>query len=299
MRIGDISRVFYLKTGQFHFTIYIYTSDLFQLLNENFDTTISNTNTIETFSSISINNVSFKYPGTNRIVLKDINLNIFSGESICIVGKNGSGKSTLVKLILGLYPPNEGKTFVDENDLNDLKRNGLSYASAVFQDYAKYGFSLKENIIFDGNISKNDLIETLMNVGFTEKELYDLPNCLDTYLNREYDLDGILLSEGQWQRVAVARALCNQMPLIILDEPTSNLDPFSEETIYNLINKQRGTKTVIMVSHRLSGVINADKIIVVDDGKIVCVGKHDELIEKCDIYKTMFNLQLSRYLKNI
>ena len=125
----------------------------------------------------------------------------------------------------------------------------------------------------------------------------NLPNGLQTFLNREYDEDGIVLSEGQWQRVAVARALCHNMPLIILDEPTSTLDPVSEENIYNVISTHKGDKTVIMVSHRLSGAMSADKIIVIDDGMIAGVGTHQELMKDCEIYSKMFNLQSNRYLQ--
>lgn len=132
-------------------------------------------------------------------------------------------------------------------------------AAATFQDYAKYSFTLKENIAFDIDISDEEIKKILHEVDFSKKELDNLPNGLQTFLNREYDEDGIVLSEGQWQRVAVARALCHNMPLIILDEPTSTLDPVSEENIYNVISNAKGRKTVIMVSHRLSGARSADK----------------------------------------
>lgn len=281
-------------------TIYgssLYTSDLFILLNENYGSTVLKSSTMESFKKISVKNVTFTYPGTDRIILKNVNLEINRGESVCVVGRNGMGKSTLVKLILGLYTPDEGSICIDGKDISTLRNEGILYASAVFQDYAKYSLTLKENIAFEHEIPDEEIEKILYKVDFSEKELENLPNGLQTFLNREYDEDGIVLSEGQWQRVAVARALCHNMPLIILDEPTSNLDPVSEENIYNVISTHKGDKTVIMVSHRLSGAMSADKIVVIDDGKIVSVGTHDELMKNCEIYSKMFNLQANRYLQ--
>ena len=231
------------------------------------------------------------------MILKNVNLEINRGESVCVVGRNGMGKSTLVKLILGLYTPDEGSICIDGKAISTLRNEGVLYASAIFQDYAKYSLTLRENIAFEHEISDEEIEKILYEVDFSEKELENLPNGLQTFLNREYDEDGIVLSEGQWQRVAVARALCHNMPLIILDEPTSNLDPVSEENIYNVISTHKGDKTIIMVSHRLSGAMSADKIVAIDDGMIVSVGTHDELMKNCEIYNKMFNLQANRYLQ--
>lgn len=275
----------------------LYTSDLFELLDENHGNIALKSSTMESFKKISVKNVSFTYPGTDRIILKNVNLEINRGESVCVVGRNGMGKSTLVKLILGLYSPDEGSICIDGKDISTLRNEGVLYASATFQDYAKYSFTLKENIVFENEITDEEIEKILYKVDFSQKELENLPNGLQTFLNREYDEDGIVLSEGQWQRVAVARALCHNMPLIILDEPTSNLDPVSEENIYNVINTHKGDKTVIMVSHRLSGAMSADKIVVVNDGMIASVGTHDELMKNCEIYNKMFNLQANRYLQ--
>ncbi|MDR2731264.1 MAG: ABC transporter ATP-binding protein/permease, partial [Treponema sp.] len=184
-----------------------------------------------------------------------------------------------------------------DKNISILKNEGASYASAAFQDYAKYSLTLKENIVFENDTADEDIINLLYKVDFSKKELDNLPNGLQTFLNREYDEDGIVLSEGQWQRVAVARAFCHNMPLIILDEPTSSLDPVSEENLYNVINTIKGEKTVIMVSHRLSGVISSDKIFVIDNGMIAGAGTHNELMKKCEIYNKMFNLQANRYLQ--
>lgn len=275
----------------------LYTSDLFMLLDENYGNIALKSSTMENFKNISVKNVFFTYPGTNRIILKNVNLEINRGESVCVVGRNGMGKSTLVKLILGLYTPDEGSISIDGKDISTLRNEGVLYAAATFQDYAKYSFTLKENIAFDIDISDEEIKKILHEVDFSKKELDNLPNGLQTFLNREYDEDGIVLSEGQWQRVAVARALCHNMPLIILDEPTSTLDPVSEENIYNVISTHKGDKTVIMVSHRLSGAMSADKIIVIDDGMIAGVGTHQELMKDCEIYSRMFNLQANRYLQ--
>lgn len=253
---------------------------------------------LNTFSKLIISDVSFTYPGTENKVLKSVSLEIKKGESICIVGRNGSGKSTLIKLILGLYTPESGSIKIDDVDIFDVKSNGKFYASAILQDYARYSFSLKENIIFDRNIDDEQVINILKKVDFSEDEINKLPCSINTFMNREYDENGISLSDGQWQRVAVARAFFQNTPIIILDEPTSNLDPISEDNLYNVINENKGNKTVIMVSHRLSGVINSDKIIVVDDGSIAGIGTHKELLLNCPIYKYMFELQSKRYIEN-
>jgi ATP-binding cassette, subfamily B, bacterial len=275
----------------------LYTSDLFILLDENYGSIAMKSTTMETLKKISIKNVSFTYPGTERIILKNVNLEINRGESVCVVGRNGMGKSTLVTLILGLYSPDEGSICIDGEDISNVRNKGILYASAVFQDYAKYSLTLKENIIFGHEVSDEEIENLLYKVDFSKIELDNLPKGLQTFLNREYDEDGIVLSEGQWQRVAVARALCHNMPLLILDEPTSKLDPVSEENIYNVINANKGNKTVIMVSHRLSGAINADKIVAIDNGMIEGIGTHNELMKDCEIYRKMFNLQANRYLQ--
>lgn len=277
----------------------LYTSDLFHLLDEHFMQYASSNKHITQFNDISVKNVSFTYPGTSRLVLKNINMNIKYGEKVCIVGRNGMGKSTLVKLILGLYKPNTGSICIDEQEAYILKEKGVVYASAVFQDYAKYGLTLKENIIFDEEVSDDDVKKILFDVGFSDQEIDNLPDGLQTYLNREYDENGIVLSEGQWQRIAVARAVCRGTPLIILDEPTSNLDPISEEAIYTMMNKYSNERTIIMISHRLSGVISADKIVVIDDGMITGIGTHNELLQTCSIYKEMFEKQANKYLQKI
>ncbi len=275
----------------------LYTSDLFELLDESYGSTVSKHSAMESFRKISVENVSFTYPGTDRIILKDVNLEINHGESVCVVGRNGMGKSTLVKLLLGLYMPDQGFIRIDGREISELRSESVLYASATFQDYAKYSFTLKENIAFENDIPDEEIKKILFEVDFSRKELDDLPNGLQTFMNREYDEDGVVLSEGQWQRIAVARALCRNVPLVVLDEPTSNLDPVSEEKIYNVINENRGSRTVVMVSHRLSGAMNADKIVVIDDGRVAGVGSHQELMEDCEIYRKMFQIQRGRYLR--
>ncbi|MDR0553413.1 MAG: ABC transporter ATP-binding protein/permease [Treponema sp.] len=273
----------------------LYTSDLRNLLVEKYDENPAVVSIHGGFKNISVENVSFTYPGTSRQVLYDVNVSIEHGESVCVVGRNGMGKSTLVKLLMGLYTPDSGSISIDGKNIALLRKEGIQYASATFQDYAKYALTLKENVCLDQDIPDDEVMALLKEADMSEKEIAALPHGLHTYLNREFDEDGVQLSEGQWQRVAVARALCRDTPLVILDEPTSNLDPVSEENIYNIINAHHGSKTVIMVSHRLSGAARADKIIVVDNGGIAGVGTHAELMETCEIYRTMFTVQARRY----
>lgn len=247
------------------------------------------------FSLIKFNNVSFSYPNSEKIVLKNINLQIKKGENIALVGKNGVGKTTLVKLLLRFYDPTSGQILIDGVDLKEIDLSWWwGQIGILFQDFAKYYLTIRENIIF-GSLGKDDnkeIIEALKKA--RGEELMKFKKGLDQILGRWFE-EGEEISIGQWQKIAIARALYRGAPLLILDEPTSNIDPQAEEEIFeNLINIYR-QKTLFFISHRFSTVRNADKIVVLDQGEIVEEGSHEKLIKNNHLYKKLFQIQKRGY----
>ena len=250
--------------------------------------------------NIKLKNVCFSYPGSNKNTLYDINLEINKGETLAIVGENGAGKSTLVKLIIGMYLPTKGAVLFQGEDSKDFTmENIFNNVSAVFQDFQKYRLTLKDNIeISDCNNredNKNRLEFALEGSGINVNHK-DFNLGYNTVLSREFS--GVDLSEGQWQRIAVARGLYRTSDFIVLDEPTAAIDPISEEKIYKQFNEACSDKTAIIVTHRLGSIKFADRIVVMKDGKILDVGTHTELLERCDFYKIMWRLQVKLYDKS-
>jgi len=248
-----------------------------------------------TFEKIEFKNVSFTYPGKKELVLKNINLTIKKGENVAFVGQNGAGKTTLIKLLLRFYDPDTGEILIDGINLRKIDLNFWYKKIAVlFQDFAKYYLSLKENIFF-GDIKKVDdklIKEAIKKV--KADELLNLKNGLNQILGRWFE-DGQEISIGQWQKVAIARALYRDAKILILDEPTSNIDPQAEEEIFeNLIDVYQ-RKTLIFISHRFSTVRKADKIYVLDKGKIIESGIHETLIKNNRLYKKFFEIQKKGY----
>ena len=241
---------------------------------------------------ISLNGVSFKYPSTEKLALNNISLKINVGEKIAIVGENGSGKSTLCRLILGLYPFTNGEIKIGKESIENVSNE---FFSAVFQEYCKYKMSIKDNITISApstNIDDDDLIGIYKNSGINIAEDI-LIQGIDTMIGR--DFDGIELSGGQWQRLAIARGLFRLGHLIVLDEPTSAIDPLEETRLYNEFASICKDKTAIIVTHRLGSAQTADRIIVLKDGQLVEEGTHEELLTKDNEYKRMFDLQKQWY----
>jgi len=242
---------------------------------------------------IEVSNVNFKYPNSDRFTLSDINFSINKGEKVAIVGENGSGKSTLVKCITGLYDVSSGTILYDGKDLRtiDIRKN----ISAVFQDFVKYNMTLRENIAIsqlDKFNFDNDIILTLKDVEgdvIIEKS-GDLDGQLGIYFSNGRDLSG-----GEWQRVAISRALFKNADIIFFDEPTSSLDPLAESKILELFYKITEGKTTITVTHRLGSCRYADKIIVLKEGEIVGIGSHEELIGNNNYYKSIYDAQAQWY----
>ena len=236
--------------------------------------------------------VTFAYPTTGEVILKDFDLVIPDGTSMAIVGVNGAGKTTIAKLLCRFYDPQEGSIRVGDADIKDIDITEWRIrTTAVFQDYMKLELPLRMNISPDEKATEESIHRALSNAGAR-----DLAT-LDTPLNRAY-AGGTDLSGGQWQRVALARALCSVYEgakLVLLDEPTAQLDVRGEAEIFDrLLSETQGT-TTILISHRFSTVRKADQICVLDKGHVVELGTHDELIRLQGRYQTMFDLQASRF----
>ncbi len=247
---------------------------------------------------IRFENVSFVYPDTKKYVLKNLNFVIKKGQKVGIVGLNGSGKTTIVKLLLRLYSPTEGRILINNIDLNMIPIDQyLKYMGAVLQDFHIFAYSIKENITFDKNISQNTIEEAIIKSGIYKK-INTLKNGIDTILYKDIDANGVELSGGESQKLALARALCKNAKIMILDEPTSTLDPIAEYEMFSNLHDISEGKTVIFISHRLSSTRFCDKILVLQNGMIAEEGTYCELIKQGGIYANMFESQAKYYREN-
>lgn len=243
---------------------------------------------------INLENVDFKYPEDENIILKDINLNIKAGEFIAIVGENGSGKTTLIKLIQGLYLPTNGNIkFKCNNYIYNSKSYKISNVTTLFQNFKRYKLDLFTNIsISEKSSNENKIFEIMRKINFNfDKEIY--PKGLYTVLSK--DFDGIDISIGQWQRIALLRTLYKSSSKILcLDEPTSAIDPLEEDFFYKTFKDFSKNKTCIMITHRMASLKYADRIIYLEDGKIIDFSTHENLM-RIPNYKKMFNSQADLY----
>ena len=247
---------------------------------------------------IEIRNLSFKYPESDKYVLKNINLHIKPGQKIAVVGHNGAGKTTLSRIILGLFNQYEGEIYLNNREYKTINNKDIyDTFSTVMQDYYKYPFTLKDNItISDHNKNYHEqFVDELMKKVDAEKIIHHLPNKYDTYINKTMDENGTDLSEGQWQKIMLVRALYSDKNNIIFDEPTASLDPIAEEVFYKNVFDEAKDKTLIIITHRLACTINSDMIIVINDGEIVEMGNHKELMSAKNHYYNMFTVQAEGY----
>ncbi|PEW08808.1 ABC transporter ATP-binding protein [Bacillus cereus] len=252
---------------------------------------------IKEFKSLEVRNISFSYPNHNHLVLDNISFNINPGDKVAIVGRNGSGKSTLVKCMTGLYLPTGGAVLLNDIPITKEIRGGMF--STVFQDFLKYEMSILENITLDKE-ENPEIISRLMKVmqSSSSNQLLDKYNL--TYSdNIGATLFGRELSGGEWQKIALSRALFKDSPIIILDEPTAALDPVSETRIIEQFLDISKAKTSIFVTHRLGSCINADVILVLKDGKLIEQGTHDELMLLNGEYKELFHMQSKWYKEKV
>lgn len=246
---------------------------------------------------IELKNVSFKYPNTKRYILKNFNLIIKSGEKIALVGENGAGKTTLIKLLLRFYDVIEGEILINGVNIKNINLDKwYKEIGALFQDFIKYQFTFKENVYF-GNQKQIDNItllkEAIKNSG-ADQYLKNLPNSYDQIVGKMFQ-DGVDLSGGQWQKLALARAFFKNAPILILDEPTSAIDAKAEYEIFQHVQELQKDKTVFIISHRFSTVRNADRILVLDEGKIIEEGNHETLMKNKGLYEELFNIQAKGY----
>ena len=249
--------------------------------------------------TIEFKNVCFKYPGTERFVLKDINIKIDAGQTVVLVGLNGAGKTTLIKLLTRLYDPTSGEILLDGKNIKEYDIHSLySLFSIIFQDFGKYAVTVEDNIRF-GDIHKDagmDSVIAAAEKGSVKQYVDSLPRGFDTPLMRIFEPTGMELSIGQWQKLAIARAFYSDSDILILDEPTASLDPIAEQEIYNQFDMLRENKTTVFVSHRLSSATVADQIIVLENGQVVENGNHKELMKLNGKYHNLFSTQAKRYI---
>lgn len=244
---------------------------------------------------IKLENVSFTYPGNTEPTLKNINITLHPREKIALVGYNGAGKTTLTNLLLRLYDVTEGKITIDSQDIRDVSvESHRNRFSAVFQDFQIFAATLGENVALDEKFDEASAWKALKYSGFDKKT----PNGINTFLLREFDDNGIMMSGGESQKVAISRAFYKKCPYVILDEPSANLDPVAEYNLNQSMMEVAENKTVVFISHRLSTTVNADMIYVMEKGKIIEQGTHEQLMAMNGTYAYMFNLQAEKYLTN-
>lgn len=246
---------------------------------------------------VAFNNVTFSYPNTDRAVLKDINIHIRDGEKIAVVGENGSGKSTFISLLCGMFEPQSGHIEVGGVNTAQVPASAKNAISVVFQDFAHYEASLRENItLSDKNrkASDDEIMELLRQINVDEV-VEEQPNGLNELVGSFSDKANNL-SGGQWQKISIARAAYNKdAKIMILDEPTSALDPVAEAQLYRNFTALTGNKTTILISHRLGITAIVDRILVFKDGEIIEDGPHKQLMERNGHYAKMYRAQAQWY----
>lgn len=253
------------------------------------------------FESIEFKNVSFAYPGTSHKVLNNFSMYVEKNKHYAIVGKNGAGKSTFIKLLIGLYDNYEGEILINGKNIRSFTYEQLkAYFSIVYQDFAKYFINIKDNVLLGNNkekfytIIQDQIVHNALIDMDMEYYVSSLENGIYTKLGN-LDENGLELSGGQWQKLALMRTLISNAPFYILDEPTAALDPISENILYKLFSKASMGKSIFLITHRLSAARICDEIFVIDKGTVIEHGTHKELINKNGVYAEMFKTQGSWY----
>ena len=294
---GNIGDLFYklheLEVNEKFLQVYL---DYFDIQNDMYQGSLSVEKRSDKKFDVEFKGVNFKYPGSEQYALKNINLNLKVGERLAVVGMNGSGKTTFIKLLCRLYDPTEGE--ITMNDFNIRKydyRQYLDIFSVVFQDYHLLAMPLGNNVASAATWDTEKAERLLEEVGFGERYA-EMSKKLETPLYKNFDEDGVNISGGEAQKIALARALYKDAPFIILDEPTAALDPIAEAEIYARFDEIVGDKTAIYISHRLSSCRFCDKIAVFHEGEIVQVGTHEELLQdENGKYYELWNAQAQYY----
>ncbi len=269
--------------------------DFLDIPDDNYKGTIPTEKRDDNEYEFEFRHVYFKYPGTEELILKDINLKWRIGEKMALVGRNGSGKSTLIKLLCRLYDPTEGVITLNGIDIKKYSiKEYMELFSVVFQDSALFSFSIAENVAADTEYDRETVEECVRRAGFSDR-LDEMSDGIDTVLYKDFSEKGVEISGGEAQKLCLARAVYKGAPFIVLDEPTAALDPVSEYDIYTKFNSIVGTRTAIYISHRLSSCRFCDDITVLDKGQIVERGSHDVLVLKGGVYAKLWGAQAEYY----
>ncbi|MCR5641398.1 MAG: ABC transporter ATP-binding protein/permease [Lachnospiraceae bacterium] len=269
---------------------------------EDYDTYMSYQRRVDTGKAVGafthrivFEHVSFRYPGQARNALTDINFEITAGEKLLIVGENGAGKSTLIKLLLRLYVPTEGRILLDGMDINEMSIQEYNRLFAtVFQDYNLFACPITENVAMGQDYDKNKIKE-IMELLHLDGKIAKLPKGVETNLYKEFDEHGFTPSGGEGQKIAIARAIYRNAPIVVMDEPTAALDPRAEEELYQMLESVFADKTAIFISHRLSTASMCDRIISLKDGNIIENDTHENLIQEDGLYSNLYRMQSERY----
>jgi len=246
---------------------------------------------------IKFENVSFSYPNNDDFLLKNINLEIHKNSNIGIVGLNGSGKTTFVKLLMRLYDPTSGKITINGVNIKNIPYDQyIKKIGIVLQDYSLFAYSVKENIVLNNTYNEERFNKSIKQSDLSDK-IKTLAKGADTSIYKILDKHGVEFSGGEGQKVALARAIYKDSVVLILDEPTSAMDPIAEYKLFSKMAKLSENKTTIFISHRLSSTKKCDSIIVFSNGGIIEQGNHQTLIDKKGLYYEMFHSQ-AKYYKN-
>lgn len=248
---------------------------------------------------VEFRDVSFKYPGSEAYALRHVNMKFKVGSRLAVVGMNGSGKTTFIKLLCRLYDPTEGEILLNGIDIRKYRYDDyMKIFSVVFQDFQLLALPLGQNVAASQTYDAARVLDCLNKAGFGEK-LAKMPHGLDTYLYKSVDTEGVDVSGGEAQKIAIARALYKDSPFIILDEPTAALDPIAEAEIYSKFDEIAGDKTAVYISHRLSSCKFCDEIAVFDSGSVIQQGTHSDLLaDESGKYFELWNAQAQYYKKD-
>lgn len=250
----------------------------------------------ESFETLEFRNVSFSYPKSEKKILNHISFIIHKGEKISIVGLNNAGKSTIVKLICCFYRPDEGEILYNGRNIEEYDYDEyMKILAVVFQDYKLFPFTIRENIAAGRTDVSDEEIWQVLNETNIKSAICELPNGLNTYLDKHIHEDGTDFSGGQRQKLAIARSVIKQGELVILDEPTAALDPLAESEIYEDFHRLVRGRTAIFISHRMSSSVFCDKILLLQDGEIKAFDSHTNLMKQNNLYKQLFTIQAKNY----